>query len=93
MTAGEEEDTYPSPTEANTKRQIMDQASLKEHETRRIKVDELELWCVKPKVFLGRGSVAKWFVLHQALGRKIGFISIGRVNVPRDGYSTTWLVS
>lgn len=45
----------------------MDQASLNEHETRRIKLTELVLWSVKPTLFLGRGPKAKWFVLHQAL--------------------------
>ena len=51
-----------SPTDTNTKRQIKGVDSLNECETRRIKLTELILWCVKPKLFLGRGPQAKWFV-------------------------------
>lgn len=49
----------------------MDRSSLKDLETRRIKLTELILWWMRPKLFLGRGPQAKWFVLHQALDWRI----------------------
>jgi hypothetical protein len=53
----------------------MDVHGLNECETRRTKLTELILRCVKPKLFLGRGQKAKWFVAF--IRRCLWRISIG----------------